>query len=479
MRSLAGYTLGRSDLVRRAMSKKKAAVMAKERKNFVYGNEEEGVPGCIANGIDEKTANKIYDEMTDFAKYAFNKSHAAAYAVVSYQTAYLKYYYPVEYMAALLTSVIDNPSKVAEYIFVCRQMGIQILPPDINRGDYSFSVDGKNIRYGLNAIKSIGRPVVLAICEERRLHGPYKNLKDFVTRLTNKEVNKRVVENFIKSGAMDCLEGSRRQKMEVYPRILETVVSDRKNAMQGQMTLFDLISEEDRREYEIKLPNVEEYPQDVLLAFEKEVLGIYLSGHPLDEFRGILEKNVSANTLDFQPDEETGLPGVRDGQKVILGGMITEKSIKYTRKNQVMAFLTLEDLVGTVEIVVFPRDYERDQQLLQEEAKVFIQGRVSAEEDRASKLIYEKIRPFSDMPRELWIQFADKKAFMAREKELYEDLKDSDGNSTVVIYLKDVKAMKKLPPNRNIEIEQSLIARLEKKYGQGNVKVVERVLKNF
>lgn len=479
VRSLAGYTLGRSDLVRRAMSKKKAAVMAKERQNFVYGNEEEGVPGCIARGIDENTANKIYDEMTDFAKYAFNKSHAAAYAVVSYQTAYLKYYYPVEYMAALLTSVIDNPSKVAEYILVCRQMGIQILPPDINRGDYSFSVDGKNIRYGLNAIKSIGRPVVTAICEERRLNGEYKNLKDFVTRLTSKEVNKRVVENFIKAGAMDCLEGNRRQKMEVYPRILETVVSDRKNAMEGQMNLFDLMSTEERREYEVKLPDVEEYPADVLLAFEKEVLGIYLSGHPLEEFREILEKNVSAHTMDFQPDEETGLPAVRDGQKIIIGGMITEKSIKYTRKNQVMAFLTLEDLVGTVEIVVFPRDYERDQELLKEDAKVFIQGRVSAEEDRASKLIYEKIRPFSDMPRELWIQFADKAEFMAKERELYEELKDSDGNNTVVIYLRDVRAMKRLPPNRNIEVEPSLVARLQKKYGQGNVKVVERVLKNF
>lgn len=479
VQNLAGYTMGRSDLVRRAMSKKKASVMEKERQNFVYGNPEEGVPGCINNGISEKIANKIYDEMIDFAKYAFNKSHAAAYAVVSYQTAYLKYYYPVEFMAALMTSVIDFPTKVSEYILVCRQMGIQILPPDINCGDYSFSVDGKNIRYGLNAIKSIGRPVVNAIIEERNQRGPYKNLKDFISRLTSKEINKRTLENFIKSGAMDCLEGNRRQKMQVYPLILENVISDKKNTMAGQMTLFDLVSEEDKKDYEIKMPDVPEYDKDLLLAFEKEVLGVYLSGHPLDRYRESLEKNATAHTTDFIPDEETGLPKVYDGQKVVVGGMITEKSIKYTKNNKVMAFLTLEDLVGTVEIVVFSRDFERDQHLLNEEAKVFIQGRVSAEEEKPSKLIYERIRPFSEIPRELWIQFASKEEYLSREQELYRDLQNSDGNDSVVIYLKDVKAMKRLPPNRNVKIQESLTEGLEKKYGYGNVKVVERVLKNL
>ena len=278
VRVLGGYTLGRSDLLRRAMSKKKAAVMQKERQNFVYGNEEEGVPGCIKNGIKEEIANKIYDEMIDFAKYAFNKSHAAAYAVVAYQTAYLKYYYPVEFMAALMTSVIDNTRKVSEYIYSCRQMGIQILPPDINRGEGGFSVDGQNIRYGLSAIKSVGKPVIDAIVSERETRGEYKSLQDFIERLSGKEVNKRTIESFIKSGALDSLGGTRKQFMMVYVRILDSVNQEKKHAMAGQLSLFDLVSEEEKSAYEIHLPNVGEYDKEQLLAFEKEVLGIYVSG---------------------------------------------------------------------------------------------------------------------------------------------------------------------------------------------------------
>lgn len=479
VRNLAGYTLGRSDLVRRAMSKKKASVMAKERQNFVYGNEEEHVPGCISNGIEEAVANKIYDEMTDFAKYAFNKSHAAAYAVVSYQTAYLKYYYPVQYMAALLTSVIDNGAKVAEYIQVCRKMGIQILPPDINCGGYNFTVDGNNIRYGLNAIRSIGRPVVEAICAERELRGPYTSLKDFVNRLTNKEINKRTLENFIKAGALDCLEGNRRQKMMVYAMILDSVASSKKNTMAGQMTLFDFAPEEDKKSFEIRMPDVAEYEIEELLAFEKEVLGIYISGHPLDRYRKILEKSTSASTLDFQWDEETETTKVQDGAKEILGGMIVGKTVKYTKQNKAMAFLTLEDLVGTVEIVVFPRDYERDQSLLQEEARILIQGRVNAEEDKPSKLIYERARLMEDLPKELWIQFESKDEYLKREQELLNDMSTFDGNSSVVIYIKNIKAMKRLPANRNVGIEEKLLHSLEKKYGSQNIKVVERVLKNL
>ena len=243
VRNLAGYTLGRSDLVRRAMSKKKASVMEKERQNFVYGNQEEGVPGCIANGIPEKVANKIYDDMIDFAKYAFNKSHAAAYAVVSYQTAYLKYYYPVEFMAALMTSVIEMPNKVSEYIQVCRQMNIRILPPDVNSGIYGFSVDNGAIRYGLSAIKSVGRPVIEALVEERENRGPYLSLKDFIQRLTG-VVNKRAIENFIKAGAVDCLEGNRRQKMTVYAQIVDSIAQDKKNTVAGQMSLFDFAEED-------------------------------------------------------------------------------------------------------------------------------------------------------------------------------------------------------------------------------------------
>ena len=478
VRNLAGYTLGRSDLVRRAMSKKKAAVMEKERQNFVYGNEEEGVPGCIANGISEQTANKIYDDMIDFAKYAFNKSHAAAYAVVSYQTAFLKYYYPVEFMAALMTSVIEMPTKVAEYIQVCRQMNIKILPPDVNRGAYGFSVDNGAIRYGLSAIKSVGRPVINALVEEREANGEYRSLKDFIERLTG-TVNKRAIENFIKAGALDCLEGNRRQKMLVYSQIVDSIAQEKKNSFAGQMSLFDLVSDEEKKEYEIRMPDVEEYDKEMILAFEKDVLGIYLSGHPLERYRNIMEKMISAKTTDFQPDEESGIPKVYDGQKVIIGGMITEKTIKYTRNNKVMAFLTVEDLLGTVEIVVFPRDYEKWQSMLNEDARVFVQGRVNAEDDKPSKLILEKVRAFEDMPQELWIQFKDKAEYAEKEQELLETLKGYAGVSAVVIYLKDVNAMKRLPAGYHARISDSLTGELRKKYGESNVKVVERVLKNF
>ena len=478
VRNLAGYTLGRSDLVRRAMSKKKAAVMEKERQNFVYGNKEEGVPGCIANGISEQTANKIYDDMIDFAKYAFNKSHAAAYAVVSYQTAFLKYYYPVEFMAALMTSVIEMPTKVAEYIQVCRQMNIKILPPDVNRGAYGFSVDNGAIRYGLSAIKSVGRPVINALVEEREANGEYRSLKDFIERLTG-TVNKRAIENFIKAGALDCLEGNRRQKMLVYGQIVDSIAQEKKNSFAGQMSLFDLVSDEEKKEYEIRMPDVEEYDKEMILAFEKDVLGIYLSGHPLERYRNIMEKMISAKTTDFQPDEESGIPKVYDGQKVIIGGMITEKTIKYTRNNKVMAFLTVEDLLGTVEIVVFPRDYEKWQAMLNEDARVFVQGRVNAEDDKPSKLILEKVRAFEDMPQELWIQFKDKAEYAEKEQELLETLKGYSGVSAVVIYLKDVNAMKRLPAGYHARISDSLTGELRKKYGESNVKVVERVLKNF
>lgn len=474
VRDLAGYTLGRSDLVRRAMSKKKAAVMEKERQNFVYGNPEEGVPGCIANGISEKVANKIYDDMIDFAKYAFNKSHAAAYAVVSYQTAWLKYYYPIEFMAALMTSCIENPSKVSEYILNCRQMGIKILPPDINKSEGSFSVEPGGIRYGMAAVKGIGRPVMDAIVEERKQNGDFISLKDFCERLSGKEVNKRTIENFIKSGAFDGLGGTRKQFMMIYIQILDGVNQEKKSSMSGQMSLFDIMGEEERKSFEVKLPDVGEYTKETRLAFEKEVLGVYISGHPLEEYEQSWKRNISAVTSDFYPDEETGMPKVDDGTKQIVGGMITEKTIKYTKNNKVMAFLTLEDLVGTVEIVVFPRDYEKNSHLMEADSKVFIQGRVSAEDDRPSKLICEKISSFDGIPRELWIQFPGKDEYDMEVHQFYELLRQSDGNDQVVVYLKREKLMKRLPPARSVQIDEQLLGILTKEYGSGNVKVVEK-----
>ncbi len=474
VRALGGYTLGRSDLLRRAMSKKKAAVMQKERQNFVYGNEAEGVPGCIRNGISEKVANKIYDDMIDFAKYAFNKSHAAAYAIVAYQTAYLKYHYPVEFMAALMTSVIDNPRKVAEYIYSCRQMGISILPPDINRGESGFSVDGKSIRYGLSAIKSVGKPVIEAIVAERKAGGEFRSLRDLIERLSGKEVNKRTIESFIKSGALDSLGGTRKQFMLVYVQIMDSVNREKKYAMTGQLSLFDLVGEEERKDYEIRMPDVGEYGKEELLAFEKEVLGIYVSGHPLDDYEALWRKNISAVTSDFVWDEESGSTKAAENSYAVIGGMITSKTVKYTRKNQAMAFLTVEDLVGSVEVVVFPKDYERFRNILTEDRKVFVRGRVSGEEDKDSKLICEKIWSFEDIPRELWIQFPDMAAFQEQESELYGFLREEEGKDRVIIYVRNPKAVKRLSENWGITASGKLLQNLMDRFGKENVKVVEK-----
>ena len=479
VRDLAGYTLGRSDLLRRAMSKKKAAVMEKERKTFVYGDEETGVPGCIKNGIDEQTANKIYDEMIDFAKYAFNKSHAAAYAVVSYQTAWLKYYYPVEYMAALMTSVIDNPTKVAEYIYVCRQMGIRILPPDINKGEADFSVDGGDIRYGLAAIKSIGRPVIRAIVNDRKELGEFRNLEDFITRISSRELmNKRLVENLIKAGALDVLGGTRKQFMSIYIQIVDHMQQEKKNSMVGQMSLFDMVSEEQKEEFQIRMPDVGEYTKENLLGFEKEVLGVYVSGHPLEPYEEEWRKVISATTADFQVDPEVGYTKVRDGAREIIGGIIAEKTVKHTKTNQMMAFLTVEDLFGTVEVVVFPRDYEKYRQYLEEDNKIFVKGRVSEEDDKASKLICEKILPFGQKKKELWIQFPDKETYLEEEAITYGYLADSEGNDEVMIYCEKEKIVKKLPANKNISINPQILSRLMNHFGENRVKVVEKAIEN-
>ena len=479
VRSLGGYTLGRSDLVRRAMSKKKASVMEKERQNFVYGNEEEGVPGCIHRGISEKTANKIYDDMIDFAKYAFNKSHAAAYAVVSYQTAFLKYYYPVEYMAALMTSVIHNPSKVAEYILSSRKMQIEILPPDINFGESEFSADHGAIRYGLSAIKSLGAPMIRAIVEERKENGKYQSLRDFIERMSGRELNKRAIENLIKAGALDQVAGNRRQKLMVYAEIVDAVNQEKKNAMTGQMSLFDLISDEEKEAYEIQMPKVEEYSKEELLSFEKEVLGVYISGHPLEEYEERWRKNITARTVDFQIDEELGTSKARDGEIAVIGGIITNKTVKYTRNNKVMAFLTIEDLVGTVEVVVFPNDYEKNVQKMEEDSKVFIRGKVQGDADKASKLICEKIYSFDDVPKELWVQFETKESYLTAENEFLKLLSGSRGTDRVIIYVRTPKSIKYLGIEKSVKINETLLGKLYEKYGMDNVKVVEKSIENI
>ena len=522
VRDLGGYTMGRSDLVRRAMSKKKQSVMEKERANFIYGNAEEGVPGCVSKGISEQIAGGIYNDMMDFAKYAFNKSHAACYAVVALQTAWLKFYYPVEFMAALMTSVIDNPKKVSEYILTCRNMGIQLLPPDINQGQSGFSVTDGKVRYALTAIKGVGRPVIEAIVAERRGRGPFTNLKDFITRMADKDLNRRAIENFIKAGALDSLGGTRKQFMSVYVQILDHIVKDKKSNLAGQMSLFDIADDSQKEEFDIRMPEVGEYTEEMKLAFEKEVLGIYLSGHPLESYQELWQKYITNNTNDFALEEETNTVRVTDQTTAIVGGMISNKTVKYTKTNQVMAFLELEDLVGTVEIVVFPRDYEKYGSLLAEDAKIFVKGRVSVEEDKDAKLICEQIVGFDEaaqakespfasgrfggtgrrnynpgkttpgrtpvqgaagnqptagqrgkMPAGLWIQFPDAESYFAREKELLDAIAASDGNDDVVIFLKSTRGIKVLPPNRRVHADEELIQRLQELFGGENVKTVK------
>ncbi len=470
---LAGYTLGRSDLVRRAMSKKKADVMERERKNFVYGNEAEGVPGCISRGISEATANKIFDEMTDFAKYAFNKSHAACYAVVAYQTAYLKYHYPVEFMAALMTSYIENAGKVTEYIYVCRQMGIEILPPDINTGVAEFSVKDGRIVYGLSAIKNIGRNVIDLVVNERETNGPYKSLQDFLERMPGKEVNKRAIENLILAGAFDAMEGNRRQKMMIYPAIMDGIHASHKNSMEGQMSLMDFLGEEEKEEFEVRMPDVEDYKKEEKLAFEKQVLGVYVSGHPLEDYLELIRKQADATSMDFQLDEESGLPKVTDQGLYTLGGMVSNVTLKVTRNNQNMAFLTLEDMYGSVEVVVFARDFEKNRSILTPDAKLFITGRASVSDDEA-KLLFSKAISFDDIPRDVWLQFETKEAYERLQSELYQIIDRHAGSSFIKIYIREGKLRKNLPPQFAIASGGEALEELKALLGAENVVVKDR-----
>ena len=474
VQQLAGYTMGQADNIRRAMSKKKQYVIDAERQSFVYGDESRGIKGCVANGIDEKAANSIYDSMVDFAKYAFNKSHAAAYAVISVQTAWLKCYYPVEFMAALMTSVIDNSTKAAEYLLHCKEMGISVLPPDINVGKGEFTAEGDHVRYGLYAIKSLGRPVIDKIIEERQVGGAYRTLQDFIERTAERDVNKRAIENLIKAGACDGLDGTRKQMTLVSASIVDQVVHQKKSTLSGQMSLFDLVSEEDKKDFEVQYPDVGEFPKEMLLGFEKEVLGIYLSGHPLEEYLEKIKKNATVNAMDFVREEETGAIKVADNAHVVIGGMIAGKTVKFTRNNKAMAFLTIEDLTGSVEVIVFPKDYERFSRFLNEDEKVFVVGHATVEEEQNGKIICERIVPFDSVPREIWLKFATKEAYADKERELFSMLHDSDGDDEIVIYVADPKAIKRLGKNLSVHANTELLTRLTNFLGENNVKVVEK-----
>ncbi len=471
VRDLGGYSMGRSDLVRRAMSKKKAKVMEEERRNFIYGNEAQGVPGCVSRGIPENVAGRIYGEMTDFAKYAFNKSHAAAYAIISVQTAYLKYYYPVEYMAALLTSVIDNPGKCAEYLLHCRATGIGILPPSVNSGEGRFTVEDGSIRCGMYAIKAVGRGVIDSLVRERNEGGPYESIRDFIKRTYGKEMNRRAIENLIKAGACDCFGATRKQLMQVYPTIMDQAAYDSKEMITGQMSLFDFIPRETRRQFEVTLPDIGEYTKEMKLAFEKEVLGIYLSGHPLEEYEDVWKSQVTAISTDFELDGDAGVPKIEGDTRQVIGGLVSARTIKYTKTGKTMAFVTIEDPVGSVEVLVFPKPFEEYRDLFGDDAKVFVSGRVSAEDDKASKLICEKVWRFEDVKRELWIAFPSMDAYLASKEDILALMSESEGIDGVCVFIRDTKQYTSLASGGTMKITGETRAAFERRFGAENVTV--------
>lgn len=474
VRDLAGYSYGQSDLLRRAMSKKKDSVMKEERKNFVYGDESKGIPGCVANGVSEQVANKIYDKMIDFAKYAFNRSHAAAYAFITYQTAYLKYYYPKEYMAALLTSVMSNTGKVSEYILSGKEMGIAILPPDVNEGEGNFTTASGGIRYGMSAIKGLGENVTDAIVRDREERGPYKSLTDLIERLAG-SINKKGLEALIKSGALDGLSGTRREKMAVYEQVLDSISHEKHSKMAGQLSLFDIAPNDDLSTLEVKMPVLGEFDVETKLAFEKEMLGVYLSGHPLESYQDMLKSVCNATSLDFAYDEEEGMVNVAPCKDYILGGIASVVNIKLTRNNQRMAFITLEDLVGSVEVIVFPRDFEKYKELIEEGRKYIISGKASLEENDAAKLIAGKIIPFEEVPREVWLQFENKAELERVEDELNKIFEGNKGNARVMLYCREERQVKQVNAIRGISYAEAVIDELKHKLGSENVKIVVKI----
>ncbi|MBR6223715.1 MAG: DNA polymerase III subunit alpha [Lachnospiraceae bacterium] len=468
---LAGYTMGRSDLVRRAMAKKKASVMEEERKNFIYGSEELGVPGCIKRGIDEKTASHIFDEMEKFASYAFNKSHAAVYAHVAYWTAYLKCYYPVEFMSALITSVIDNPGKMTGYMKEAKRMGIELFAPNVNEGMPLFSVKDGNIIFGLSAIKKVGFSQIENLVEERNANGPFKTLTDFIERMSDKGINKGVIENLIKAGALDCFGANRRQMLSAFPGILDHCTKENKQQVSGQMSLFDMVGDGTSMEFKETLPDVPEFADEEKLSFEKEVLGIYMSGHPLKEDEALLEKLCTATSLDIVPegeDELVNADSAKDGYMYVVGGLIEDISMRLTKKNENMATLTLEDLYGTMDVIAFPKKFFEYRDILKADNKVFIEGRASISDNEA-KIILDKAYLFKDVPKKLWFQFATEDEYSRAIVELTAILDEHAGKTPVALYVKETgrrEQLSKFP----VELSDEFFDYLKDKYGKENVK---------
>lgn len=471
VRDVAGYSLGRSDLVRRAMAKKKMDVMEQERKNFIYGIvDEEGnviVPGALRNGLDEATANKLFDEMLDFANYAFNKSHAAAYAVIAYQTAYLKRYYPVEFMAALLNSFVDNLDKIAFYVQVCKKMGIKVLPPDINESDSYFTVVEDKIRFGLSAVKNVGLNMTMEIVSERERNGKFKSVVDFFERMQDSQLNKKAVESLIKAGAFSSFGVRRSQLLSVYDKLMENIKKNRNNNLNGQISLFGEVEQSHGVEFEF--PDLEEFPKNRLLSMEKETLGLYISGHPLEEYMEDIPKITNATTLDFKvSEEEMFQPKLQDNQEVVIAGVIATKKIKFTKNNNMMAFVTIEDLYGTVEVIVFPTVYEKYSSIIKEDNPVVVRGKVSLKEEEEPKILCDEIKLLSQaIVKKLYLNLQDS----TKIEIVKQILRKNPGNMPVVLKLNSKKL---LAANRDLWVNGSkeLIKQLYVVLGEENVKVI-------
>ena len=441
--------------------------MEEQGRIFIYGDEHKGIEGCIKRGIPENVAKQIYSEMKTFAAYAFNKSHSAVYAVVSYQTAYMKYYYPLEFMAALITCYIDNPEKTAEYINSAREMGIEVLPPDINEGFRDFTVKDGKLIYSLKAIKNVGGPVIDRIVKEREENGRFESISDFIRRMGSKDVNKRAVENFIKAGAFDSLGGNRKQYIQVYEMLIDDVIAERKKLDSNQMTIFDMLPKEDKKAMEIKLPNVEEFPKDMILQMEREVLGVYISGHPLDDVKDIWKKNITAVSSDFIYQAELEGSRLPDKKQVKIGGIVTNLNVRLTKKKETMAIFELEDLFGSVEAMVFPKAYERVRDMLTEDNLVFVSGRVSTEDEENSKIIVEEITSFEDVPKTLWLKFDDMEKYNELWDKVYEVLWDHRGTDTVNIRVIKENKLKTLTKKElGIKADENIIPEIEAILGE-------------
>lgn len=484
VRDLAGYSLGRSDLVRRAMSKKKHSVMEEERKNFIYGlKDDKGniiVPGAIKNGVSADSANKIFDQMMDFASYAFNKSHAAAYAVVGYQTAYLKKHYPVEFMTALLTSIMGNNIKIAFYIHACKKMNIEVLPPDINESYVNFSVAGNKIRFGLAAIKNVGKGAIAAIIEAREGKGEFKGFTDFCERVNLSEVNKRAIESMIKSGCFDSLNLKRAQLLGVYERVMDSVISTRRRNIEGQVSMFSISSSSEEGNSALHASNlddfedIKEFGKKYLLSMEKEMLGLYISGHPLDEYDTELETQtntriseiISVNTEDTEDIDIK----VQDGERVVVGGIVASITIKTTRNNEIMEFITIEDVAGGIEVLVFPKVYQKYSSFIQEDNVLIIKGRISIKEGEQPKLIAEEIKELKKNTKQetnkLYVRVSE-----IQINELKNVLMNFRGSSPVYLVVKETSKKLGAPREMWVTISEELLKVLGEKFGTENVKV--------